>query len=74
MDALKVVRLIWYAGEDGKFSFTATDGHHLRECIERVGVHWYYSKSYIHPRNPINENDLPKEIELYLFLLGEDNG
>lgn len=65
---------MFYAGEDGKFSLTKTEGHMLRECIEKKGNDWYYSKSYIHPLSPINSNDLPKEIELYLFLLGEDDG
>lgn len=75
MVALKVSRLTFYAGVDGKFTLTKLEGHKLRECIEKVGNDWYYSRSYIHPRSPININDVPEEImkvaDLASFLVGD---
>lgn len=68
-------RLYFYPGEDGKFSLTKPSNHKFCECFEKVGNDWYYSKSYLHPRSPVNRSDIPDEIlkvvDLTTFLLGE---
>lgn len=65
---------MFYAGEDGKYSLVKEAGCNFRGCVEWDGNWWWFSKSYIHPRKCISDKDLPKEIQLYLFLLGEEDG